>query len=67
MIANTPAELPRMPLEPIRPEEGREDSAYNARMTDRMPSMSNEWQNGINRLTAALPGRKASLRSLSEL
>lgn len=34
MIANTPAELPRMPMEPIRSADGREDSAYNARMTE---------------------------------
>lgn len=34
MPANTPAELPRMPLEPIRPEDGREDSAYGSRMKE---------------------------------
>ena len=32
MLNNTPAELPRMPLEPIRPPDGREDSAYGSRM-----------------------------------
>lgn len=34
MLANTPAELPRMPLEPIRPEDGREDSVYGSRMKE---------------------------------
>lgn len=34
MLSKIPAESPRMPLEPIRPEDGREDSAYGLRMKE---------------------------------
>lgn len=32
MLSKIPTESPRMPLEPIRPADGREDSAYGLRM-----------------------------------